>query len=115
MWYTIKNFSVDSDQAIAAEAQVQADCVWFDGHFPGEPILPGVAQLTLVVDLLQKALKQPIVVEGVSRVRFKQMIRPKDDIRVHIAPSAKGVATFGFRLSKGKELACSGSIKIAQP
>jgi 3-hydroxymyristoyl/3-hydroxydecanoyl-(acyl carrier protein) dehydratase len=113
MWYTIKNFTVDSDRAITAEAQVPADCVWFDGHFPNKPILPGVAQLTLVADILNQALKRTVVIESVSRVRFKQMIRPDDQITVSLSPTDKDAATYGFRLFNGSELVCSGTIKIA--
>ena len=113
MWYTIKNFSMDSDRTITAEVQVPTDCVWFDGHFPNMPILPGIAQLTLVVDLLKRALKRPVVIQSVSRVRFKQMIRPDDTIAVSLSPTDKDAATYGFRLFNGSELVCSGAITIA--
>ncbi|MGD9007488.1 MAG: hypothetical protein PVG41_06185 [Desulfobacteraceae bacterium] len=112
MWYTIKKFSVGSDRAITAEAQVPADCVWFDGHFPNMPILPGVAQLTLVADLLNRAMKRSVVIRRVSRVRFKQMIRPDDTITVSLSPTPKDAATYGFRLSNGPELVCSGTVTI---
>jgi 3-hydroxymyristoyl/3-hydroxydecanoyl-(acyl carrier protein) dehydratase len=113
MWYSIKNFSVDSDRAVTAEVQVPADCVWFDGHFPNMPILPGVAQLTLVMDLLKRAMQRSIVIRSASRVRFKQMIRPDDTITVSLSPTQKDAATYGFRLSNGSELVCSGTITIA--
>jgi 3-hydroxymyristoyl/3-hydroxydecanoyl-(acyl carrier protein) dehydratase len=113
MWYTLENFSVDSDRAITAQARIAADCVWFEGHFPGMPILPGVAQLTLVKDLLNRALERSVTVRGVSRVRFKQMIRPDDTIAVNLTPTDTDAATYGFRLFNGAELVCSGAMTIA--
>jgi 3-hydroxymyristoyl/3-hydroxydecanoyl-(acyl carrier protein) dehydratase len=113
MWYSIENFSVDSDRAITAQARIAADCIWFDGHFPKMPILPGVAQLTLVEDLLNRALKRSITIQGVSRVRFKQMIRPNDTIAVNLSPTDKDATTYGFRLFNGSELVCSGAMTIA--
>lgn len=113
MWYTIKNFAIDSDRAITAQVQVPAGCVWFDGHFPNLPILPGVAQLTLVADLLNRALERSVVIRSVSRIRFKQMIRPDDTIAVSLSPTQKDAATYGFRLSNGSELVCSGTMTIA--
>jgi 3-hydroxymyristoyl/3-hydroxydecanoyl-(acyl carrier protein) dehydratase len=115
MWYTIENFSISSGRVITAKVRVPTDCVWFDGHFPSKPILPGVAQLMLVMDILKQALDPAITVDGVSRVRFKQMILPEDVIDVNISPTVKKDSTYGFRLSTGTDLACSGSIKIAQP
>jgi 3-hydroxymyristoyl/3-hydroxydecanoyl-(acyl carrier protein) dehydratase len=113
MWYTLKNFAVDADRAITAQARIDADGVWFDGHFPEMQILPGVAQLTLVQDLLNRALKRSVTVRGVSRVRFKQMIRPDDTITLNLAPTDKDATTYGFRLFNGTELVCSGAMAIA--
>ena len=33
---------------------------WFEGPFPGNPILPGVAQLTLVVEVLARERGAPL-------------------------------------------------------
>lgn len=115
MWYTLKNLSINSDRTITAEAQVPADCVWFDGHFPHKPILPGVAQLTLVADILHRALGQPVAVEQVSRVRFKQMIQPDEVITISLSPTNTDTAAYGFRLANGAELICSGTLKTAEP
>lgn len=115
MWYTLKNLSINSDRTITAEAQVAADCVWFDGHFPQKPILPGVAQLTLVADILHRALGRPVVVEQVSRVRFKQMIQPDEVIAISLSPTNTDAAAYGFRLANGAELICSGTLKMAEP
>jgi 3-hydroxymyristoyl/3-hydroxydecanoyl-(acyl carrier protein) dehydratase len=115
MWYTLRNLSVHSDRTITAEAQVPADCVWFDGHFPKKPILPGVAQLTLVADILHRALGTPVVVEQVSRVRFKQMIQPDEVIAISLSPTNSDAAAYGFRLANSAELICSGTLKMAEP
>ena len=112
MWYIIKNFSMNPDRTVTAQAQVPTDCVWFDGHFPNMPILPGVAQLTLVADLLKRSLERPVAVRSVGRVRFKQMIRPDDTITVNLSPTDKDGAAYGFRLFVGPELVCSGTMTI---
>jgi uridine phosphorylase len=88
---------------------------WFDGHFPKKPILPGVAQLTLVADILHRALGTPVVVEQVSRVRFKQMIQPDEVIAISLSPTNSDAAAYGFRLANSAELICSGTLKMAEP
>lgn len=93
---------------ITAHVDVPADSVWFDGHFPGEAILPGVAQLAMVVHILCIALGKSLCVTAVRRVRFKQAIRPDERIEVQITPEEKNRPACGFRLLKGTELACSG-------
>ena len=40
---------------ITASACVPADSVWYAGHFPGNPILPGIAILALVEEAIIEA------------------------------------------------------------
>ncbi len=118
MCYTTKSIDLIDrirhvDGTITARARVPADAVWFDGHFPGIAVLPGVAQLAIVVDVLSRVSKKPVQVTNVSRVRFKQAIMPAELIDVQITPKQNDLQTCGFRLLKGGELACSGFLKVA--
>ena len=102
------------DGMITARVAVPADSVWFDGHFPDGALLPGVAQLAAVVEILGAALEKPVCVTDVSRVRFKMAIRPGDPIDVQITPKGNHTPSWGFRLLKGPELACSGFLSLAE-
>lgn len=82
---------------------------WFAGHFPGDPVLPAVAQLDLVARLWRHVGTAPAsFVVGVRRVRFLARARPGDRLRVEIErPDADGVARFsigrdGQRVSEGR-------------
>jgi 3-hydroxyacyl-[acyl-carrier-protein] dehydratase len=102
------------DGMITACIQLPADSIWFDGHFPEMAILPGVAQLAMIVEVLNVVLGKPVRVTDVSRVRFKQAIMPAEQIDVLISPKENDPLTYGFRLSKGREMASSGFIKVAR-
>lgn len=112
MCYTKKNIKGGTDQSISAEIQVPADSPWFDGHFPDEPILPGVAQLAMVADLLGEALGVPVTLTQISRVRFKQAIRPAETFTVRITPKEEPLS-FGFQIESGAEPVCGGKVRIA--
>lgn len=103
----------DADGIITAQVQVPADSVWFDGHFPEIAVLPGVAQLAVIVDILSEVLQKKVRPVEVSRVRFKLAIMPAETVTVQIMPNKNASLAYGFRLSKGQELACSGFIKVA--
>ena len=103
----------DIDGAISAQVRVPADSIWFDGHFPGTAVLPGVAQLAIVVAVLEGVLGTRLRVTEVSRVRFKLAILPAQTMEVRITPKENDPETYGFRLLKGQELACSGFLKVA--
>ena len=102
------------DGTITAQVTVPAGSTWFDGHFPGTPILPGIAQLAVVVQILCEVLEKPVSATDVSRVRFKQAILPDESVEVQITPRGDDALDFGFRLLKASELACSGFLKLVE-
>lgn len=106
--------TVGMTKTVCAQIRVPAESIWFDGHFPGWPILPGVAQLAMVVDVVSEALGYPVYATEVHRVRFKQTLPPETPISVVVESRENDPMTFGFRLSSATELACSGFIKVSR-
>ncbi len=43
----------DGVSALTLKCRIEPDMVWFNGHFPGNPVYPGVAALDLVVRSLR--------------------------------------------------------------
>jgi 3-hydroxyacyl-[acyl-carrier-protein] dehydratase len=98
---------------IRAHIQVPPDSPWFDGHFPEAPLLPGVAQLGMVHDLLIRSLKEKRPVTQISRVRFKQMIRPDQPLVLTVKTGA-GNASHSFRITGDEGLICSGQMRLGE-
>jgi 3-hydroxymyristoyl/3-hydroxydecanoyl-(acyl carrier protein) dehydratase len=112
MWYEIAIQSpLEND--LCADVHVPAGSLWFHGHFPGNPILPGVAQLGMVFELIRQSFQQDLCVTRVSRVRFKQMILPDDRLCVRAAPKAGRSGEYAFRILKKEELVCIGDMAVA--
>ena len=108
----LKSDILEADGMITAQVEVPAESIWFDGHFPDQAILPGVAQLAMVVQILGHALKKNVYAANVNRVRFKQVIMPAERIEVQITPKEDQGVAYGFRLLKREELACSGFLTL---
>jgi len=76
---------------------VPADLLYFAGHFPGSPLLPGVAQLVaLVLDRVRSLWPELGEPTRVGRLKFKQPIGPGDALeltleREHGDPAAPRV------------------------
>jgi 3-hydroxymyristoyl/3-hydroxydecanoyl-(acyl carrier protein) dehydratase len=92
---------------------VDADSPWFRGHFPGNPVYPGIAQLGLVFDLLQKHTDTPLRLVDIRRVRFKQMVVPEDNLVVEASPKKDRDGAFAFRILKADTVMTSGMMTVA--
>ena len=115
-WHCLKNLKEADSQEISAEATLEPDSLWFDGHFPGTPILPGIAQLALAFDAIQEHSKRngrPVALTGISRVRFRQFIKPGDTVLITAVPDKEDPALYKFRVIVGGQLACGGIMKTS--
>ena len=83
----------------------------FDGHFPGQPVLPAIIQLAAVRYLAERGLGQPVRPGGYSRTKFRGIIQPDDEIEVVLDLLAEEKQWSGkFTLKRSaKELVSCGS------
>ena len=113
-WSLLKEIKVTNDNYIEALADVPADSPWFLGHFPGEPILPGIALVYIVEQaIIQDALKkgEQVQLNALKRVRFTQPVRPGETLSVSITSEEKGEEIlFSFKVANKENIVCSGSI-----
>ena len=112
MWYVIKEMNRSEENEISAEIHVPSNSPWFDGHFPGEPILPGVAQIGMVFDAISQACPQELKISSVRRVRFKRIIRPDDQLKIIAAPLKQEAGSYSFRILTQDEAVCSGVMTV---
>lgn len=112
MWYTLHNLKRSASGEVSANIEMTQDSPWFSGHFPGEPILPGIAQLGMVFDAIWQSSNQSLKISSVSRVRFKQIVRPNDRLEIIAKPMEDNSGAYSFRMMAGKELVCSGIVTV---
>lgn len=94
---------------------------FFQGHFPGQPIMPGVLILEALAQVGAVAvLKLPeyagrlAVFAGADEVKFRRQVLPGDRLRLEVE-LGKLRKTFGFGQGKAyveEELAAEGIIKF---
>jgi 3-hydroxyacyl-[acyl-carrier-protein] dehydratase len=99
---------------IEALAYVPTDSPWFFGHFPNEPILPGIALINLTQQAIIEdaaAKGEEIIFEALKRVRFTGPVRPGESLKVNINSEEAGEETlFAFKVAHEENIVCSGLI-----
>lgn len=74
-FYTITEFS-DISGRIDASITIDANHKIFEGHFPGQPVLPGVCMMQIFKELLEKATAQKLFLYQVDSSKFLSMVDP---------------------------------------
>ena len=74
------------------------------GHFPGDPIVPGVVLLEHVVDAIE-SVHGPLARLRLPQVKFLQPLRPGQAARVELDGAAP---RWRFRILRGDVLLASG-------
>lgn len=95
---------------------------FFQGHFPGNPIMPGVliveamAQVGAVSILAMEEYKGKLAVfTGIDKLRFKKQVVPGDTLLMEVTMLAmkRGIGKAKAEAYVGEQLAVSGELMFA--
>ncbi len=91
---------------VALQFKIPSQLIYFDGHFPAQPILPGVTQLSWVEHFAKIFfnIEQPF--EHMEVIKFKKIIRPGDDIKMLLKWKAE-TAKLYFELKSAEDVSHS--------
>jgi 3-hydroxymyristoyl/3-hydroxydecanoyl-(acyl carrier protein) dehydratase len=112
--HLLREVNAITPNEIEALAYVPTDSSWFLGHFPNEPILPGIALIYMAEQaIIQDAAAkgEEITFEALKRVRFTQPVRPGESLKVKVTSEETGEETlFTFKVVHEENVVCSGLI-----
>ena len=89
-----------------ADLTFDRDAAYFQGHFPGFPVLPGVVQLGTAHRLAEAFIGRARTLRAVKKVKFSHVIQP--GATVHFSLTKKTADEFAFDYRKGDVPCTSG-------
>ena len=110
---------VPMDYAVGVKS-VTMNEPFFQGHFPGEPVMPGVIQIETMAQAgailaglryeTECAGKRPAFM-GVDACRFRRPVRPGDtlDVRVSLDKVRRGILFFTGEIRCGDQVVCNAT------
>jgi 3-hydroxyacyl-[acyl-carrier-protein] dehydratase len=110
---------VPGEKVVARKTVTDEDCA---GHFPGNPIMPGVKMVEALAQCGAVAvLSQPenhgklVLFAGIDDVRFKRIVRPGEvlDLSCEVEAVRGPVGRGKVRASVGGQLAVRGTLMFA--
>ncbi len=95
------------DQNIALQCRVLPSLLYFNGHFPKQPILPGVTQLAWAEQLAKIFFNISLPFLRMEVVKFKKIIEPNMLVDIHLSWKAETGKLY-FEITSGSYSHSSG-------
>ena len=76
-FYTINSFAFESN-VLSASVSIDPNHSIFEGHFPDNPITPGVVQIQMVKELLEKHYGTKLKMKEMGRCKFVAILNPNE-------------------------------------
>ena len=113
---------LDGEGVAHGSYRARGDEWFFDGHFPGNPVMPGVVQCEIIAQVscvlfAQSLQGKTAYYAGIDKVRFRKMVRPGDELLVTVTPVRSKLNVY---VVKGEarvdgEVCCSGEFSFIIP
>ena len=88
-----------------------SDLIQLDGHFPGMPIIPGVAQIDWAVKLAARHLDLPIEAATDYQVKFQRLTLPETFVTLTLVHDAAR-RRLSFSYQRDADVLTSGTIRL---
>ncbi|PNQ74657.1 3-hydroxyacyl-ACP dehydratase [Hanstruepera neustonica] len=75
-FYTVNNLAI-ADGSATANITINKNHEVFKGHFPGNPVTPGVCMMQIIKELTEQAVNEKLFMQSSSNVKFMAIINPE--------------------------------------
>jgi 3-hydroxymyristoyl/3-hydroxydecanoyl-(acyl carrier protein) dehydratase len=107
-----------AQDALEARVYVPEDSIWFPGHFPGEPILPGIAVVHAVYEIIRQDAQSrgsSVHILHLKRIRFTSPVRPGDTLLIRITSEVASTEMhYLFKATVGENTVSSGLVAVSK-
>ncbi len=82
---------VESERYLA-EIKLNPEHQIYQGHFPGNPVVPGVCQIRMITEILSEIEEREVQLKEADNVKFLSMINPHDHPALEVTLTLKRTA-----------------------
>ena len=82
-FYTIEEFQVSENQ-VHAQISLNPDHDVYKGHFPGQPVVPGVIQLQMIKEVVQKTINQKLLLSEMAFAKYLNTVIPDTSLVLNL-------------------------------
>lgn len=76
-FYTVSSREQTSGQSFSVHLKLNAEHPVFKGHFPGNPVTPGVCMMQIIKELTEEITGTELFLTNAGNVKFMALINPE--------------------------------------
>ena len=101
-FYSVESF-IGSEERIKASIFINPKHEIFEGHFPGQPVVPGVCMLQIIRELAERQLAMSLRLEQANQIKYLQLLVPKAAQTIQVLVEWKSLSELKFSASIREE------------
>jgi len=101
--------TLDAPRRHSADLRIPADHPAIPGHFPGNPLVPGVVLLDAVLDAAEIFLGGRFGLSGVPQAKFPASLRPGESARIDLVLEG---AVLRFQVCRDQAVVATGRFNL---
>ena len=118
-WLPLKDPWITPEGRWESVVRFEPSSEWFSGHFDECVLLPAVAFLALAAEMVKRQGGEQgrrLEVSGFSRVRFKQLVFPDEELHISVAAMPpRPEAKLDFHITCRGNAVVQGLLKASEP
>jgi len=75
-YFTLLNKQQKDDGSILFTVKLNPDCEVYKGHFPGNPVSPGVCNLQMLKECIEAHTEKSLTISDIKQCRYTSIITP---------------------------------------
>ena len=117
-WLPLNDLQTTLEGRWESVVRFEPSSEWFSGHFEECALVPGVALLALVAEIVERQGREQgrhLEVSGFSRVRFRQIVFPDEELCVSVAGiHSRPGGKLDFYITRRGDTVAEGFLKASE-
>jgi 3-hydroxyacyl-[acyl-carrier-protein] dehydratase len=110
--YKVSSLNANSDgSGFLAEIELDPNHPVFTGHFPGNPILPGVCTVQIIKELLEQSIHKPLRMTKAGNIKYLGFVNPATmpllTFRLQVKTMEPSCISCSATVSANEQIVCS--------
>jgi 3-hydroxyacyl-[acyl-carrier-protein] dehydratase len=106
-YYTVTGRHTEGDTSVF-EISLNADCEVYRGHFPNEPISPGVCNIQMIKECAELVVCKPLIMNNLQQCRLTTLVTPLEhpnvEVRLQLTETENETFKLHATLGKGEDI-----------